>query len=431
MKMQFGEHRSPIELKLLESPINISKSAHGSFLSIFRWRPVATSYYANLVGHVWILALVVLLTVEAIFLSDIIISLILPELLALDATMFTIFKVVVYSIPRGVFIALPSAILIGVYLVFLRRRENQEFIISAGFGHGLKPLLFIALVVGVLSASLSLIISGFIEPLARYEFRNTISTSAQKAVEEGNLVAGRFYSVGDATMYASSGRLNDIAENVFIHTMKSKEINQVILAKKTQKPKTIQNGQIGLVFSDANVYEFKTPEFSRNFQQQSETVKDGCFGCGEVLPGSIDHLFFSNFYIELPAFELSKPRERGSLVEATLSELLSNSEGNPKVAQVIGERIFRAALCILAPFIALLALALTFRSTFLIALPISIGVVLVLSFFNSSVMNQLSHYGLYVMGIVILTISVLIITICIALVYKLRGNLIRSDGLAL
>ena len=392
------------------------------------WRPTSVRYLASLLSSIFLVVLVVLLAVDAIFLSDIIVSLVLPELLALDARAFTIFKVILFAIPGGLYIALPTAILIGVYLVLLRRREDQEFIVSAGFGYNLKPLFLLCLFVGLCGAGVSIILSGFVEPHSRFQFRVTIADAAHKAVKDGNLKAGRFYTVDDVTLYAASGRLTNVAEKVFVHQKLPGDINRVTFARKTQNPRANKNGNIGLIFNDAHMYEFGEPDFAQGQTQQ----KENCAGCGDgdERPAPT-YLFFNNFYSVVSPAKFSVPAERTGLTETTLFELFSKQASNDKVVHAIGERSLRAFLCIFAPFLALVAVSVTNRTTLFFAMPAAAGFILVLSFLNSSLINSLSNLGLLVTGFSILTIFVCLVAFCIFLTQKLRNNLTRSIGLTL
>lgn len=371
---------------------------------------------------------VVLVAVDAIFLSDIIVSLVLPELLAIDATAFTILKVILFATPRGLYIALPTAILIGVYLVLLRRREDQEFIVSAGFGYDLKPLFALCLVVGLCGAGFSIILSGFVEPFARYQFRTTIAGAVHQAVKDGNFKAGRFYNVDDVTLYAASGRLTNIAENVFIHQKMPGDINRVTFARKTQNPRAAKNGNVGLIFSDAHMYEFAEPDFSQDYPQKTEN----CAGCSDSeTRRAPTYLFFNNLYSELSPARFFVPIERSGLTEATLFQLFSKSATDAKVVHVLGGRSLRAVLCILAPFLALVAVSLTNRTTLLFAMPAAAGIVLVLSFVNSGLIKALSQFGLLVTGSSIFVLFVGLVVISIVVTQKLRNHLTRSIGITL
>ena len=392
------------------------------------WRPTSLRYLARLLSRILFAVVVVLLAVDAIFLSDIIVSLILPELLALDATVLVICKVILFATPEGLYIALPTAILIGVYLVLLRRREDQEFIVSAGFGYDLKPLFALCLFVGLCGAGFSIILSGFVEPLSRFQFRSTIAGAVHQAVKDGSLKAGRFYTIDDVTLYAASGRLTNVAEKVFIHQKMPDDINRVTFARKTQNPRAIKNGNIGLIFNDAHMYEFAEPDFAQNHAQQMEN----CVGCSDnkarLAP---TYLFFNNFYSEISSGEFFVAKERSGLAEATLFELFSMQASDVKFIHAIGERSLRALLCILAPFLALAAVSATNRTTLLFAMPAAAGAILALSFLNSGLIKSASNLGLLMTGLSIFTIFVFLVTLCIFFTQKLRNNLTRSIGVTL
>jgi len=402
--------------------------AHGSSF----WRPVSYRYLSGFLINIGAVVLIVLVTVEALFLSDIIISRVLAKLLPLGIDMTTILKVTLFAIPSGLFIALPTAILIGVYLVLLRRREDQEFIVSAGFGYGLKPLLAMGLFIGLIGAGLSIALSGFVEPLARYQLKTTMAAAVHQAIRSGELEAGRFYSVGDSTLFASSGRFNDVATGVFIHQKLPGGINKTIFAREIRNPKAAEHGTIGLIFGDAHVYEFADLGPPESLKKQQDAVEANCAECDDdkLLP-PLRHMFFNTFYSELPSLNLPEMRSRTELSERTLSELLLTPKFDAKVAQEFGERVLRAALCLLAPFLAMVAVSMTTRTTLLFAMPVAAGTILVLSFFGSGIIEPLSTHGNLVMGMSILAGFVFLVMVCVVIVHKMRRNLARSIAIAL
>ena len=203
--------------------ISVSHSAH---------RPVSLLYLANLSADIGKITLIVLITIEGLFVSDIIVSRVLPELLAHGSGISTIALIVLYAAPNGLFIALPTALLIGVYIVVLRRREDQEFKIFAGMGYSPWILNITAVTIGLVGAVVSLVLSGFVEPTARFQLTSTLEGVAHQAIRDGELTSGRFYQVADMTFYAASGRMNKAAGDVFLYQKQSGDGGRVIIASQ-------------------------------------------------------------------------------------------------------------------------------------------------------------------------------------------------------
>ena len=89
-------------------------------------------YAAGLVLDAWKFAFIVLAGAEAIFLSDALISNLLPVVLEHQAGILNLLTLVVLSVPVVLVIALPLALLVGAYFAFLRRRQVAEFTVIAG-----------------------------------------------------------------------------------------------------------------------------------------------------------------------------------------------------------------------------------------------------------------------------------------------------------
>lgn len=393
-------------------------------------RPVSLGYLANLSGDIVKITAIVLITIEAVFLSDVILSRVLAELLALSAGIDSIALVVLYSVPNGLFIALPTALLIGVYIVVLRRRENQEFKVFAGFGYGPKTLSVTAVTIGFLGSAISLALSGFVEPAARFRLATTLEGVAHEAIKDGELGSGRFYQVGDTTLYAASGRLDDVAGDVFIHQKRSEDLGRVIVASHLFNPQTNEQGQFGLQLKNVNIYEFADQTGTPAAGKREKTAAD-CVACeaNDFLP-PLKHLQVEQFHMALPKVELALTRDWRRPEETNFVDLFSMPDWKPRHVQVFGERLLRAALCLVTPLLALVAVALTFKRSFLLALPAAAAVVLVLSFFASNNVALISQFGIWATTGTILGGTVAISGLCIYFVQKLNGNFIRSIGVS-
>lgn len=393
-------------------------------------RPVSLHYLAGLSADVGKTVLIVLLTIEALFLSDVIVSRVLPQLLAHDAGVGTIALIVLYSVPNGLFIALPTALLIGVYIVVLRRREGQEFQVFAGFGYGPRVLSMTAVAIGLLGFAVSLMLSGFLEPPSRYHLITTLEGVAHQAIKDGELASGRFYQVGDTTLYAATGRLTEVAGDVFMHQDRADGLGRVIVASHLTNPQTNRQGHFGLLLNNVNIYEFANQTGPRTGRSGQKTAAD-CAECdaNDLLP-PLKHLQVEQFHMELPKAKLALPRDWRRPEESNFVDLLSEPDWDSSHVQVFGERLLRAALCLVTPLLALVTVALTFKSTMLISLPAAAGVVLVLSFFASNNVALISQYGVWATVGAILGGTIVLLGLFIVVVQKLNSSLIRSIGIS-
>jgi hypothetical protein len=247
-------------------------------------------------------------------------------------------------------------------------------------------------------------------------------------MREGELASGRFYQVGDTTFYAASGRLSEGAGDVFLHQKRTKDIGRAIVASQLSNSKSDQKGQFGLLFKDVNIYEFADHQETQESQQR-RSASGECLGCdrNEYL-SPLKHLYFDKFYMELSNAGLVPLRKLRRPEEANFIELFSASDWDSRHDKVLGERLLRAALCLVTPLLALVAVALTYKGTLLLSLPISAGLVLLLSFFGTNNVGIISQFGSVATVTGVLGATILVAGVCIFTVQRLHGNLISSVG---
>lgn len=389
-------------------------------------RPVSLQYLANLSVDVLKITLIVLITIEALFVSDVIVSRVLPEMLAFGSQLSTIGMVVIYAAPNGMFIALPAALLIGVYTVVLRRREEHAFKIFAGMGYSPRILNVTAVTIGLLGAVVSLVFSGFVEPNARTLLTSTLQGAAHEAIRDGKLTSGRFYHVADTTIYAASGRTNKVAGDVFLYQKTPGDRARVIIANRSFNLQTDKKDRFGVLFNDANIYELADQAGAGDSQKQKQVGRD-CVGCeADGSFPSLQHMHFDKFYMELPKEDFAQAHRLRGPEDANFIEMFSQSEWDSRYVQVFGERLMRAALCLITPLMGLVAVALTFRATLLLALPAACAVVLFFSFFASNCVGLISKYGAFTTAAGILVGAIGISGLFILLVNRLNSNFVRT-----
>lgn len=391
-------------------------------------RPVSIRYLTDIATEIGKAALIVLGTIEAVFLCDVIVSRFMPELMTLGASLDTIALVVFYSIPNGLFIALPTALLIGVYVVVLRRRENNEFSVFAGFGYSHRILSVSALLIGLFGAFVSLVLSGFVEPQARFLLASALEQITHKAVRDGELASGRFYQVGNMTFYATSGRMNKVAGGVFLYQRPSENTGRVIVASQLLNPQAEEFAQSGVLFNNVNIYEFADSE-GPLYDQTQQGPDAACAECdSSEYFQPLSHMYFDRFYMELPKIDLPSIRDWRNPDEVGFFELFSAAEWDPVHAQVFGERLLRAALCLVTPLMALVAVALTSRNTLLFCLPAASAIVLMLSFFAANTVGIVSGSGVFATMAIVLGGAAGIAVACILLVQAMSGQFVRQIG---
>ena len=358
--------------------------------------PVLLRYTGGLLSEVAKRTFIVLVAVEVVYLSDVVISYLLPRVLEFEAGVLDLLLLIVLAMPEVLTIALPLTLLIATYLTLLRRREAREFIIMAGTGYGPRALIALALMVGVGGLSLSLLLTGYAEPHTRYLTRKVLFDIVYGALRDGELSAGKFYEIGDLVVFASSGRIAGVAGNAFIHQRLDNSRYRVIVANKTVRMNTIEGAKTGLILENAAVHEFEKRDASVGGGDAPAIDSADCSACGAGRDMSTLSVLTSNrLFVETPTAEVPQIGARGeSIEEWTNFELLSQDTTITSVASTLGVRLLRALLCFLAPLLALLSAGLTTQRTFLIALPLAAAAVLFVSFFTPYAVNVVVPVGL-------------------------------------
>jgi len=115
------------------------------------------------------------------------------------------FAVLFFSeLPSIMDLILPIATLVAIYVAVLAIRERREFIILSAAGAGSGPLLKVTLSVACLAAAVSIVVSGFVKPVATQAFRQQYDRSLKELISKGP-EGGRFFESKDMVVYTAKG----------------------------------------------------------------------------------------------------------------------------------------------------------------------------------------------------------------------------------
>lgn len=103
----------------------------------------------------------ILLFVEAILLAEKLND-VLRAALDRQAHFSDILLLLLYTVPAVFDLALPLALMIAVYRIVLRRREDRELLVLSGAGIGSARFVWWAMSIGLAAQLISLIVSGVI-----------------------------------------------------------------------------------------------------------------------------------------------------------------------------------------------------------------------------------------------------------------------------
>ena len=395
------------------------------FSGAFSLKPVSARYAGGLFLDVCQLAFAFVAGVEAIFLTDLIVTNILPHVLDHRASLLNVAYVSVLSLPAGLYIALPIATLAAAYFVILRRREAREFIVLAGMGRGIGPLVRFALMVGAAGLGLSLYLSGHAEPLSRYAAERIMQEVRVEAIRNSSIGAGKFYHLEGYTVFAGGGQTSRVASKVFFLQDLGEERYRLVTAAQSQRLNAAEMTKAGVILHDAAAYDFEILNLAL-------VDEDPCETCGllEIVPGGARTS--NQILISLPSVSLPGTEPRGGAVEQRTSlELLEGDLSDESVRRALGDRLLRGLLVFIAPLIALLAVVLTRPALYLAALPSSAGLVLAGSFFGPELVEELARLGFGTMAGVLLAGTLALSMLFIVLIYRFESGGIQNGGVQL
>ncbi|MGE0230428.1 MAG: LptF/LptG family permease [Flavobacteriaceae bacterium] len=376
---------------------------------------------------IFLYTVLALLAVEAIYLSDKVITNLLHVTLQRQAGVGDLALLTLLAAPEVLFITLPTGLLIATYFVMLRRREAREFLIYSGFGYSTSLLVGLCLTIGLAAFAVSLAATGFVEPAARQAFGRLSFDLQYKAMREGRIAPGRFYEFGDYTVFAPPNRE---AGSLFIHQRLDDERYRIVIADRTQLVGQAQSGTLGLIFENARAHEFQRLRDRAEIARRGEI--DPCPDCRNAHPAMPTSIVEINrLYGELPTRDL--PAFIGSAHEPglmTTSELAGGQRTAPELTE-LASRLLRAFLCLIAPLMGLLACALTRPATLLFALPAATATILCGGFFGGHMLKALAPLGAAATFWPLLAFMAAALLVVIYAVHREQNGCVRPERLRL
>jgi lipopolysaccharide export LptBFGC system permease protein LptF len=338
----------------------------------------------------------ILLFVEAILLAEKLND-VLRAALDRQAHFSDILLLLMYTAPAVFDLALPLALMIAVYRIALRRREDRELLVLSGAGVGSARFIWWAMAIGLAAQLISLIVSGAIQPRVKFAERRLLFAAQYQALT-GGIAPGQFYFFGKNTVYASPQEKKSPDRPLFIFQRDVNENNsdRVIDADHARLVGPDPDGNFTLRLRD-----FKTVDYDYRQGDSRSIVQSGSTRIGQ-------------FDQELTLDQLLRFDPRGSKLgewtslELVRASLASERTNIPQVTEVV-RRLARSLLCLLAPLIAGVALALTNRATRSFALPAACGALMCFDLGASALVENQAHAGLIVVVLTLLAVTLVLI----------------------
>ncbi|GAJ30001.1 LptF/LptG family permease [Acidomonas methanolica] len=305
------------------------------------------------------LVLFVMLLVEAIFLSERF-PMVFRDVLRNHAGLPEALAVYALTIPQILDLSLPIAFLTATYMTVLQMRESRELLVLGAVGMGPRHLIVPGMALAIMACIVSLFVSGVVNPFSLYEQRAVLFRAEYRALTVGRS-AGQFYFPKDRVMFAPPqiDNTSHFKRNIFIREPDGPGRFRIILAGSARVAKGGGNGYVPLQLEDVawRVFCFDPTVVSCSADGGTSTfsarTSDRNLVLSDVLPFAA----------------------RGfDGTEMTSAELAAAGHGTGAFApqtmtRILGERIGRGLLCVMAPLLALIGVCLTTRRTVYLALP--------------------------------------------------------------
>jgi lipopolysaccharide export LptBFGC system permease protein LptF len=357
-----------------------------------------------------------LLLIEGIFLGERLTG-ILDSALRRSASLFDVMALLGLTAPEISDLALPLALLIAVYSTSLRCREDRELLVLAGAGIGAHQIIRLVVLAGIAAQVLSLLLSGVIEPYARFGYRLVLFASEYRALR-GGITPGEFYFFGNTVVFAGSQAADTPERRVFIYQPRAGS-DRVMVADRARLEGPDNRGMMTLRLGGLAVNDFAHPPATTAEPGDSAPAPRG---------EPLRRLRIGTYAREVTIRDLFRFDLRGAAAAAewTSFEILGLGPAPATLDAThlteLGRRLSRSVLCLIAPLLALVALIFTSTRTQAFAMPLACAALLSLDLAVSAVVKLASPAGLAAVTVPPLAVAV------VALIALSRYTARRQHG---
>jgi lipopolysaccharide export system permease protein len=351
------------------------RAMYGAFTHLY-----ARGFFASVMLQV----LAVMGLVEAIFLAERF-PIVFRDVLKNDADLLDTSLIFACNSTQIFDLALAISVLMAVYWTTLRMRENRELLVLFTAGTGPYRLIALTLAIALAAQIGSLLVSSVVDPASRYVQRVILFDAEFRALR-GGISTGQFYyfpnRVAFAPAQSAAGRDRESSgqsKNLFVYEEVEPGTFRVITADRARLDGPDSSGNIVLKLRGLTSRKFSDilPPASPS-PPPAQVDATTCADCPEQPEnGSPPELRASDVAKKMTIEELLPFPPRGSdAAEMTIFDLLgakadpTSARGQEEV-RLLGGRLARSFLCLLAPLIALASVCLTSRATNYLALPLA------------------------------------------------------------
>jgi lipopolysaccharide export system permease protein len=267
-------------------------------------------------------------------------------------------------------LALAIAVLVGTYWTVLRMRENRELLVLVAAGTGPFQLIGLALAVAVMAMFASLYVSSVLDPAARFAEREVLFQAEFRGLRTG-INTGQFYDFPGRVAFAPARQTpSGIAaanqtRGLFVYEELKDGRFRVITADHASLEGPDGQGRLLLKLGGFA---------SQTFDPVGKTCKD----CGGTTTGLSQMATLAGDITQtMKTEQLLSFEPRGAnanemtVFEQFAANTWSTDPRHREDMRLLGERLARSFLCLLAPLIALACVCLTNRTSNYFALPLA------------------------------------------------------------
>ncbi|MFN3855054.1 MAG: LptF/LptG family permease [Phreatobacter sp.] len=357
----------------------------------------------------------VLLLIESIFVAEELISGLLEEVLKIGASLGRTLVLMAAMLPKVFELALPTALLIAVYRVALSLREDREFLTLSSVGIPPHALTTLVLKIGLAAQIAAFVVGGFVDPLARFAFRQVMFAAQYDALAGGRVTDDRLFQTRLGTVSVSPGRDGSPVPRLFV-LQPTGEGERVVVADGARLTPPDEAGRVSL-----QLYGFVVDEFARRAGAEAGTGRPPVAPVSSLRGTSTQQSFV---IADIIAFD---PRGR-DIAERTTVELLGAARTDERARLELGKRIGRGFLCLIAPLIAILALSFTTRANQAFVLPLACAGLMATEIFGTAALARIMWIGA-AGSIGFIVTGGILIGVMLALAVTRRSSAIARPGL--
>lgn len=335
-------------------------------------RPYRRRLYRDMTG--FLLALI--LGIEAIYLSDKVLTDLLFAMLDHGLGGSFLLRGIVLASPEILLLGLPLALVVTVFMVLLQRREAGDLLALAQAGLSPGTLARLGLMLGGLGFVVSLGIGGVLAPLANHELGRLRHEARFDVLESGQPGNRSVVRIEGATLVFHRRSEDEAAARLFLHVPDAAGETRIITARDSALHFESPGADGALFLSGAHISGFRSDTAAR---------------LERTLDANAAELVYRAPGLAIPAFAA-----RGSRISAlTLPELMTFPHpDDPAARKAVLRMVLSAVLALVAPPLALLAMGLTRGGLSLLAGPLAIGAILAGGFLVAPLAGALAGMSL-------------------------------------